>query len=207
MEEGYPGNLDVKVTYTLTEENELKIDYSATTDKACPINLTFHGYFNLTGCKSDVLGHEILINADKYVAVNDQLIPTGEMLPCSGSPMDFSDFETIGSRINQVAGGYDHSYVLKKDPGTIGLVAKVKEPESGRVLEVYSTEPAVQFYTGNFLDGTLTGVQGVPYKIHDGFCLETQHYPDSPNHPEFPNTILEPGKVYTQHTTYKFSAK
>ena len=207
MEEGFPGNLDVNVTYTLTNDNELRIGYKATIDKACPINLTYHGYFNLTGGERDVLSHEIMMNADKYVVVNESLIPTGELRDCENTPMDFSEFEAIGTRIDQTDGGYDHSYVLNKEGSELSLVAKVVEPESGRLMEVWTTEPGVQLYTGNFLDGTLTGKDGVVYNKQYGYCLETQHFPDSPNQPDFPNTILRPGEEYTQTTIYKFSVK
>ena len=207
MEEGFPGNLDVNVTYTLTNDNELKIGYKATIDKACPINLTYHGYFNLTGGERDVLSHEVMMNADKYVVVNENLIPTGELRDCENTPMDFSEFEAIGTRIDQTDGGYDHSYVLNKEGSELSLVAKVVEPESGRLMEVWTTEPGVQLYTGNFLDGTLTGKDGVVYNKQYGFCLETQHFPDSPNQPDFPNSILRPGEEYTQTTIYKFSVK
>jgi len=207
MEEGYPGNLETTVTYLLTNENELKISYKATTDKACPVNLTHHSYFNLAAGKENVLAHELRINASKYVLVNDELIPTGELAEVSGTDMDFLDFHTIGERIHQVPGGYDHSYVLDKKGEEYILCVEVSEPNSGRLMEVFTTEPAIQLYTGNFLDGSLTGKSSLVYNQHYGFCLEAQHFPDSPNQPIFPNTILTPEDVYTQLTVYKFSVK
>lgn len=207
MEEGYPGNLDVYVTYTLSDDNELKIEYSATTDKSTPVNLTSHSYFNLTGGKENVMHHEVQINADHYVVVNASLIPTGELRACAGTPMDFSKMQTIGSRFDQVDGGYDHCYVLNKDKQELSLAARVKEPKSGRTMEVWTTEPGVQFYTGNFLDGTLTGINGIVYKKNYGFCFEAQHFPDSPNQPSFPSSILKPGETYHQTTVYKFSVQ
>jgi len=207
MEEGYPGNLDVTVTYMLTDENELKINYEAAINKPCPVNLTWHGYFNLTGGKENILNHEMEINADKYVVVDETLIPTGELRDLIGSEMDFTSPKTIGSRFDKVPGGYDHTYIINKSSSEIDLVARVYEPTSGRVMEVYSTEPSVQFYTGNFLDGSLTGKNEIVYKKQSGFCLETQHFPDSPNQPGFPSTILKPGEKYSQTTIYKFSTK
>ncbi len=207
MEEGYPGNLDVHVTYTLSDMNELKIEYSATTDKPTPVNLTSHSYFNLTGGEENVMNHEVEINANRYVVVNESLIPTGELRASSGTPMDFSKMQSIGSRYSQVDGGYDHCYVLNKDSNELSLAAKVVEPQSGRTMEVWTTEPGVQFYTGNFLDGTLTGMNGVVYKKNYGFCFEAQHFPDSPNQPDFPSSILKPGETYKQTTLYKFSVQ
>jgi len=210
MEEGYPGNLNVNVTYTLTNDNVLKIDYEAVTDKACPINLTNHSYFNFTAFKQDVYGHEVMIDADRYVIVNESLIPTGELPVVEGTPMDFTTPVKIGARIDDipgVPGGYDHCYVVNKEPGELKLIAKVAEPESGRVMEVYSTEPGVQLYTGNFLDGSNVGKNDIVYHKHYGLCLETQHFPDSPNQPDFPSAILKPGEKYTQSTIYKFLTK
>ncbi len=208
-EEGFPGNLSVAVTYTLTPNNELKIDYSATTDKATAVNLTNHSYFNLSaGRDSTVLAHEIMINADSFVAVNNELIPTGELEPVKGTAMDFSTPMAIGTDISKVAGGYDHTYVLKKKGGSgPELAVTLHHPGSGRVMEVYTTEPGVQFYSGNFLNGTLTGKYGIKYVKHAGLCLEAQHFPDSPNQPQFPTTILRPGETFSQTTSYRFSVK
>ena len=203
-EQGYPGNLACTVIYTLTENDELKISYEATTDKATPINLTNHSYFNLTGGKRDILGQELMVDADRFTPVDDRLIPTGELKSVKNSPMDFTKPKTIGSRIDQVPGGYDHNYVLNSGGGTLALAAKVYEPTSGRVMEIHTTEPGFQFYSGNFLDGSITGKSGTVYKKHYGVCLETQHFPDSPNKPSFPSVILYPGRKYTHLTVHKF---
>ena len=204
-EEGYPGKLTLKVVYTLNNENELKIDYTATTDKATPINVTNHCYWNLSGAgDGTVLDHELLLNCDKYLPVSDEAIPTGELAPVKGTPMDFTSTHKIGERIDQVEGGYDHCWVVNPAEKQPALTARAKDPASGRVMEVYTTEPGVQFYTGNFLDGTPAS-GGFPK--HGGFCLEAQHFPNSPNQPEFPNTILKPGEVYEQTTIHKFSVE
>ncbi len=208
MEEGYPGNLTITVFYTLLKDNSLKVDYDGTIDQACPVNVTHHGYFNLTGgAKTDILGHEMQILADRYTVVDSTLIPTGELRPVAGTPMDFTQPHTIGERIAQVDGGYDHNYVLSDEPVELRKVVRVKEPVSGRVMEVFTTEPGVQFYSGNFLNGILTGSGNVKYNQHWGFCLETQHFPDSPNQSAFPSTVLEPGQRYKHTTYYKFSAE
>jgi len=182
----------------------LKISYEATTDKATPINLTNHSYFNLTGGKRDILEQELMVDADRFTPVDDRLIPTGELKSVKNSPMDFTKPKTIGSRIDQVPGGYDHNYVLNSGGGTLALAAKVYEPTSGRVMEIHTTEPGFQFYSGNFLDGSITGKSGTVYKKHYGVCLETQHFPDSPNKPNFPSAILYPGRKYTHLTVHKF---
>jgi aldose 1-epimerase len=208
-EEGFPGNCNVEVTYSLSQNNELKIEYKATTDKPTAVNITNHSYFNLSaGRDSTILGHEIFINADKYVAVNNQLIPTGELPEVKGTAMDFTVPGKIGTDLEKVAGGYDHTYVLnKKNSNEPELAVAVRDPSSGRYMELFTTEPGVQFYSGNFLDGSLTGKNGMKYVKHGGLALEAQHFPDSPNQPTFPNTILRPGETFSQTTVYRFSVK
>jgi aldose 1-epimerase len=215
-EEGFPGNVKVTVTYTLTDGNALIIDYQATTDKASPINVSQHTYFNLKGeGNGEILDHEIMINADRFTPVDKNLIPTGELKSVKGTPFDFTTSTRIGARIEDkdeqltLGHGYDHNFVINAKPEQNGekLAARVYEPNTGRVLEVWTTQPGVQFYTGNFLDGTVTGKEGHVYKRRFGLCLETQHFPDSPNHPDFPTTILKPGEKFHQTTVFKFSAK
>jgi aldose 1-epimerase len=203
-EEGYPGNLDVKVTYLLDDANELKLTIEAQTDKATPVNLCNHTYFNLNEARTDVLGFRLKINADHYTIVNDELIPTGKLPEVKGTPMDFTEFHTVGERIVQVSGGYDHNYVLNKKDSELTLAAVIQDPVSGREVSVLTTQPGVQFYTGNFLDGSIKGKEGKIYKQHYGMCLETQHFPDSPNQPSFPNSILRPREKYHEVTVFKF---
>jgi aldose 1-epimerase len=213
-DDGFPGNLKVTVTYTLSESSELLIDYKATTDKATPINLSQHSYFNLAGeGTSDILNHELMLNADRFTPVDKNLIPTGELRPVKGTPFDFTTSTRVGARIDDtydqlvLGHGYDHNFVINRKGEGLTLAARVYEPTSGRVMEVSTTQPGVQFYTGNFLDGTITGKQGHVYKRRYGLCLETQHFPDSPNHPDFPNTILKPGETFHSQTVFKFSTK
>ena len=213
-EEGYPGNLQTTVIYTLTNSNELRIVYEATTDAATPVNLTNHTYFNLLGQGvHDVLGHELTLHGDFFTPIDENQIPTGELQNVHGTPMDFTTAETIGARIDLrdeqllIGNGYDHNWVLNKGDRPLALAAEVFEPNSGRFMEFYTTEPGVQFYTGNYLDGGLVGTKGAVYQKHAGFCLEAQHFPDSPNQSNFPSTILRPGGTYTQQTVYKFLTK
>jgi aldose 1-epimerase len=210
-EEGYPGNLKVVVTYTLTHSNELKIDYEASTDKATVVNLTNHSYFNLNFTSENILDHTLFINADSLVAIDSTLIPT-KIIAVGGGPLDFGTKKKISKNIKdyhdeqiKYGGGYDHCYVVNKPKGDYRYVASVEEAFSGRRMEVLSTEPGVQLYTGNFLDGKIKGKGGKVYGKHAGFCLETQHYPDSPNRPDFPSVRLDPGKTYTSSTIYRFS--
>jgi aldose 1-epimerase len=212
-EEGYPGNLNITVYYTLAETSEFSIEYTATTDERTVINLTNHMYFNLTGdCETDILQHELMINADRFTPINVRLIPTGELLPTKATPLDFRNPTTISVRINadhaqlRFAGGYDHNFVLDKSTA-FDLAARVYEPTSGRILEVVTTEPGIQFYSGNFLDGTGVGKSGKTIRYRCGLCLEPQHFPDSPHQPDFPSTVLDPGKAFYSRTIYRFTAK
>ena len=214
MEEGYPGNLHVTVIYTLTNDNELKIDYEATTDKKTVLNLTNHSYFNLSGnTKRNILDHKLSLAASKFLPVDATLIPTGELKAVKGTPFDFTSPEIIGKRINDEhpqikAGiGYDHCWVFDKPLGTLGLGATVYDTLSGRYMEMFTTEPGTQFYSGNFLNGTVTGKFNMVYEKRYGMCLETQHFPDSPNQPKFPSVVLSPGEVYKTQTIYKFSSR
>jgi aldose 1-epimerase len=210
MEEGYPGNLSVTVIYTLTDDNALKVEYAATTDQDTVVNLTQHSYFNLA-CKDSILNHVVMIPADKFTPVDSTLIPTGDLRSVEGTPFDFRNPTAIGARINQddeqlkFGKGYDHNWIINKPMGQYGLMARVTEPTTGRVLEVFSTEPSLQFYTGNFLDGTLKGKGGRVYEFRSGFCMESQHYPDSPNQPKFPSVVLKPGQTYHNIIVFKFS--
>jgi aldose 1-epimerase len=206
-EEGYPGRVDVTVLMTLTEKNELTIEYTATAAKPTPVNLTNHSYFNLSG-SGDVINHELMIAADHFTPKDQNSIPTGEIKSVKGTPMDFTQPHAIGSRFSQLTEkpvGYDHNYVLNGGGKSLSLAARAFEPRSGRVLEISTTEPGVQLYTSNYLDGSLTGKNGVVYRQHCGFCLETQHFPDSVNHASFPSTILHPGQTYRQTTVHKFA--
>jgi aldose 1-epimerase len=205
MEEGFPGNMVIEVIYLLNNNDELTILYSAKTDKTTVINVTNHSYFNLSGCKKEIYDHILTINSDKLTEVNSEAIPSGKLLNVAGTGFDFLKATRIGATIKSIQGGYDHNFVLnKKNPGEFTLAAKLTDPESGRFMETFTTEPGVQFYSGNFLDGSKKGKNGHVYRKHFGLCLETQHYPDSPNQKDFPSTLLKPGETYTQKTVYKF---
>lgn len=208
-DEGFPGNLLVTVLFRLTDDNELHIEYTGKTDKPTPVNMTNHSYFNFSG-KPDVLETVMELNADSYTPLDATQIPTGEIKPVKGTPLDFTHPTAIGARIAEMTGnpgGYDHNFVIDGDPGKLKLAARAYDPSSGRQMEVWTTEPGVQFYTGNSLDGTFTGKRGVVYGKHSGFCLETQHYPDSVNHPNFPSTIVRPPAIYSTQTILKFSKR
>ena len=211
-EEGYPGTLTATALYTVTPDNSLRLDYTATTDKDTIVNLTQHSYFNLAG-HGDILNHEVYIDADKFTPVDSTLIPTGELRPVDGTPFDFRTPATIGSRVNEddeqikFGGGIDHNWVINHPLGELGLDARVTEPTTGRVLEVWSTEPGLQFYSGNFLDGTIKGKSGQVYQYRNAFAMEPQHYPDSPNHPNFPSVVLHPGQVYRNTIIYHFGTE
>ena len=208
-EEGYPGNLTSHITFTLTDDNALQIEYTATTDKATPLNLTNHSYFNLTGDVSNtILNHAVMIDADRYTPVDTTLIPTGQLAPVKGTPFDFTTAHLIGERIKQIPGkpvGYDHNFVLNKKDSSLTKVAEVTDSLSGRKLEVFTTQPGLQFYSGNFLDGSIKSSDGKPLSQYTGFCMETQHFPNSPNTPSFPTTILQPGQTFHSITEYKVS--
>lgn len=207
-EEGFPGNLQAEVVYSLTNNNELRIEYKATTDKPTPVNLTNHSYFNLSGGQdSTILGHGLMIDADRFTEVDKDLIPTGDLMPVRGTSMDFNTPKSIGTDIETVAGGFDHNWVLNKRGGGLQMAASLYHPSTGRYMEVFTTHPGVQFYSGNFLNGTLKGKGGVRYSKHAGLCLETQHFPDSPNQPSFPPAILRPGETYQHSTVFRFGVK
>lgn len=212
-EEGYPGTLSVEVTYTLTDSNELEIEYNATTDKKTVINLTQHSYFNLSSLKSDILNHELTLNADNFLPVDETLIPSGQLMSVKKTPFDFTSPKKIGDRINHAheqlkfGNGYDHCWVLNRKGNDLSHAATLYDSASGREMSVYTTEPGIQFYSGNFLYGSITGKAGVKYNFRTGLCLETQHFPDSPNKPEFPTVVLHPGEKYESRTVYRFAVR
>lgn len=203
-EEGYPGDLKVKVSYILDDNNELTMVIEAVTGKPTPVNICNHAYFNLGEADTDILGHILTLHADQYTRVNDELIPTGETPAVRGTAMDFNKPFAIGQRIEEVKGGYDHNYILKKRPGELSVAARLYDPRTGRQVEILTTQPGIQFYSGNFLDGSIRGKDEKVYRKHYGLCLETQHFPDSPNQPGFPNTILRPGERYLEKTVFRF---
>jgi aldose 1-epimerase len=211
-EEGYPGNLQVRVTYTLTERNELRLDYNATTDQDTVLNLTNHSYFNLAGAGT-IHDHVMFLSAGRFLPVNKELIPIGEQRRVRGTPFDFTRPRSIGSAIScdevqlRLTGGYDHCWVLAEESGPCALAAELYDPDSGRLMTVFTTQPGIQVYSGNFLDGSIRGKGGQPYCKHAGLCLETQHFPNSPNQPAFPSTLLRPGEVYHQTTVYQLTIK
>lgn len=212
LDQGFPGNLDVVARYTLTNDGSLRLDFRATTDRKTIVNLTHHSYFNLAG-RGDILDHRLFLNADHFTPVDSRLIPTGELCPVAGTPFDFRTPTPIGARIDQahpqllLAHGYDHNWVIRKPPGELGLVARVADPASGRAMEVMATAPGTQFYTGNFLDGTIVGKGGWRYTTRSAFCVEPQHYPDTPNRPNFPSVVLVPGETYQATMLYRFSVE
>ncbi len=207
-EEGYPGNLEVSVTYSLTDENELLISYEAVSDQPTPVNLTNHSYFNLSGDQTTgILDHYLTINADQYTPVNDELIPTGELEPVENTAFDFRDSTKIGDQIDEVPGGFDHNFVLNQDEDGVQQVAILYDEKSGRKMEVYTDKPGLQFYSGNFLNGSIQDSQGRPIEQHAALCLETQYFPDSPNQPQFPSTIIGPNEIYQTNTIYQFDTE
>ncbi len=206
-EEGYPGNLAVEVIYSLNNSNELTINYKAITDKATPLNMTHHGYFNFTGGSESILGHELMVNSNYYLEVNHESIPTGNILNVEGTALDFRNMKPVGRDIADVGTGYDHCYVLNENDGSLKMAAVLYEPISGRRMEVLTTQPGIQVFTGNSLGGNHIGKGGIVYENYWGICLETQHFPDSPNQPSFPNTILRPGEEYSHTVIHRFSAE
>lgn len=206
-DEGYPGNVQVTARYRLDDENKLTIEFSAETDRATPLNLTAHSYFNLSGSPANtILNHELKVLADAYLPVNENLIPTGEIRPVKGTPFDFRDFKAVGRDYDETSGGYDHNFVLKEYDGELKPAAMLKDPSSGRAMNLYTSMPGLQFYSGNFLDGSVSSPDGVPFKKHSALCLEPQFFPDSPNQPQFPSTILKPGELHKSWIVYEFLA-